>query len=64
MSQPSSPERYQVFVIGPNDFLRTPAGSVRIFTTYDDAQQAVREHGGFIQTAGDAPPAGFDRPTN
>jgi hypothetical protein len=59
-----NPERYQVFVIGPNDFLRTPAGNVRLFTSYEEARRAVEEHGGFIQPAGSAPPAGFDRPTH
>ena len=65
MSQPPSPpaaSRYQVFVIGPNDVLRTPAGTVRLFDTHDEAQAAAKEHGGFVQTAGAAPPGGFDRP--
>jgi hypothetical protein len=56
------PERWQVFVIGPNDFLRTPAGQVRLFTSIAEARQAAAEHGGFVQAAGDAPPGGFDRP--
>ena len=53
--------RFQVFVIGPNDLLRTAAGAVRIFDSYQAAQEAVAEHGGFIQPAGTPPPGGFDR---
>jgi hypothetical protein len=54
--------RYQVFVIGPNDFLRTPAGDIRLFTSMEEAHQAAREHGGFVQPEGSSPPGGFDRP--
>jgi hypothetical protein len=59
--QSSPRDRYQVFIIGPNDVLRTQAGAVRLFDTLEDAQQAAREHGGFVQPAGAAPPGGFDR---
>ena len=65
MSQPSpapTPQRFQVFVIGPNDVLRTTSGSVRLFDTHEEAQAAAGEHGGFVQAAGAAPPGGFDRP--
>lgn len=65
MTQPSphrSPApRFQVFVIGPNDVLCTPAGTVRLFDTQEEAQRAALEHGGFVQPAGAAPPGGFDR---
>ena len=65
MTQQGSPApgvpRYQVFVIGPNDVLRTPTGSVRLFTSIEEARQAAAEHGGFVQPAGAAPPGGFDR---
>lgn len=53
--------RWQVFVPGPNDFVRTPAGAVRLFASVEEAQAAAAEHGGFVQPAGAAPPAGFDR---
>ena len=58
---PPAAPRWQVFVIGPNDFLRTPAGDVRLFTSVEEARQAAQEHGGFVQPAGSAPPGGFDR---
>ena len=54
-------QRFQVFVIGPNDVLRSPAGTVRLFDTQAEAQAAAEEHGGFVQPAGAAPPGGFDR---
>ena len=60
MQQPGT-QRYQVFVIGPNDVLRTPAGDVRLFTSIEEARQAAAEHGGLVQPAGAAPPGGFDR---
>jgi hypothetical protein len=67
MTQPSHPssaaQRYQVFVIGPNDLLRTPAGTVRLFDTHAEAHAAAQEYGGFVQPASAAPPGGFDRPT-
>ena len=59
-TQPASP-RYQVFVIGPNDWLRTSAGDVRIYDTIAAAQAAAATAGGFVQTAGAAAPGGFDR---
>lgn len=65
MSQPPTPpamRRYQVFVIGPNDALCTPGGSVRLFDTHAEAEAAARAHGGLVQPAGAAPPGGFDRP--
>jgi len=61
-SQPAGAERFQVFVIGPNDVLRTAAGTVRLFETHEAAQAAANTHGGFVQPAGAAPPGGFDRP--
>ena len=60
-SPPPANHRFQVFVIGPNDVLRTPAGTVRLFDTQAEAQAAANEHGGFVQPAGAAPPGGFDR---
>ncbi len=55
------PARWQVFVIGPNDFVRTAAGEVRLFTSVEDAQRAAQEFGGFVQVAGSSAPGGFDR---
>ena len=60
-TQPPQGERYQVFVIDPNDFLRTPGGKVRYFTSIEEARRAAADHGGFVQAAGDSPPGGFDR---
>lgn len=62
--QPASTkqQRFQVFVIGPNDFLRTLAGNVRLFDTHEAALAAANEHGGFVQAEGSAPPGGFDHP--
>lgn len=59
---PSEGQRFQVFVIGPNDVLRTPAGNPRLFDSHEEAQAAAQEHGGFVQAAGAAPPGGFDHP--
>lgn len=58
--KPQGP-RYQVFVMGPNDVLRTPAEVVRFFTSLAEAQQIADEQGGFVQPAGQSPPGGFDR---
>jgi hypothetical protein len=58
---PSPSHRYQIFIIGPNDVLRTPSGTVRLFDTLEDAQRAAQDHGGFVQPAGASPPGGFDR---
>ena len=61
-SPPPKHQRFQVFVIGPNDVLRTTSGSVRLFDTHEEAQAAAAEHGGFVQPAGATPLGGFDRP--
>ena len=58
---PPPATRWQVFVIGPNDFVRTPAGDIRQFTSIEDAQRTAQEMGGFVQVAGSVPPGGFDR---
>lgn len=58
----AQPLRYQVFVMGPNDLLRTSAGAARLFTSLEEAQRVATEEGGFVQPAGQSSPGGFDRP--
>lgn len=57
---PRPTARYQLFVIGPNDLLRTSSGKAQLFDTFEDAEAAMREHGGIIQPEGARPPGGFD----
>ncbi len=56
-----SPLRWQVWLVGLGDYLRTPAGAIRFFTARDDAEQTAREVGGIVQIEGAPPLGGFDR---
>jgi hypothetical protein len=53
--------RWQIWVIAHGDYLRTPAGAVRLFTSVDEAKRAAQEIGGIVQIEGAPPLGGFDR---
>ena len=63
MTEPTqqSPLRWQVWLVGQGDYLRTPAGAIRFFTARDDAERIAREVGGIVQIEGAPPLGGFDR---
>ena len=62
MSQPPTPRtRWQVWVIPHGDYLRTPAGAVRLFDSVDDANRTAQELGGIVQPEGAPALGGFDR---
>jgi hypothetical protein len=62
MSQPQKPpDRWQVWVIAHNDYLRTSTGAVRLFPSVEEAKQAAQELGGIVQVEGAPPLGGFDR---
>jgi hypothetical protein len=56
-----APTRWQVWLVGHGDFLRTPAGNVRLFTDLEDAKQVALEVGGIVQVEGAPLLGGFDR---
>jgi hypothetical protein len=58
---PPPPPRWQVWLVGLGDHLRTPAGAVRFFVSREEAEQAAREAGGIVQIEGAPPLGGFDR---
>ncbi len=53
--------RWQVWLVGLGDFLRTPAGAVQFFTSLDEAKQKAQEVGGIVQVEGAPLLGGFDR---
>ncbi len=63
MSREASPRatRWQVWLVGLGDYLRTPSGAVRLFTSIDEAQQTAQEVGGIVQVEGAPMLGGFDR---
>ncbi|MGH2583894.1 MAG: hypothetical protein ACRDJE_03180 [Dehalococcoidia bacterium] len=58
---PQPPLRWQVWLVGLGDYLRTPAGAVRFFTSKEEADQTAREVGGIVQVEGAPMLGGFDR---
>jgi hypothetical protein len=58
---PGMTVRWQVWLVGHGDYLRTPAGAVRFFTSLDEAKQAAQEVGGIVQVEGAPMLGGFDR---
>ncbi len=65
MSEPSPPPlRWQVWLVGLGDYLRTPAGAVRYFSTVEAAKQTAQEVGGIVQIQGAPPLGGFDQATS
>jgi hypothetical protein len=63
MSGDQSPQatRWQVWLVGLGDYLRAPAGAIRLFTSIDEAKQAAQEAGGIVQVEGAPALGGFDR---
>jgi len=62
MTQPPHPSlRWQVWLVGLGDYLRTPAGAVRFFASKEEAEQTAREVGGIVQVEGAPMLGGFDR---
>ena len=55
------PTRWQVWLVGLGDYLRTPAGAVRFFSSIEEAKQTAQEVGGIVQIEGAPPLGGFDR---
>jgi hypothetical protein len=55
------PARWQVWLVGLGDFLRTRSGEVRWFTSLDEAKEAARDVGGIVQIEGAPMLGGFDR---
>lgn len=53
--------RWQVWLVGHGDFLRTPAGDVRLFADLADAKQTAQDVGGIVQVEGAPMLGGFDR---
>jgi hypothetical protein len=62
-SSPAQGPRWQVWLVGLGDFLRTPAGEVRRFSRLDEAQQTAESVGGIVQLEGAPLLGGFDRVT-
>ena len=60
-AQDTAPTHWKIWVIAHNDYLRTAAGSVRLFATVEEAKQAAQEHGGIVQDEWAPPLGGFDR---
>jgi len=54
-------QRFKVYHSPSGDFLRTPAGEVRLFAERDEAQAAAARQGGFVLPADAPSPGGFDR---
>ena len=60
--QPPPPDpRWQVWLVGMGDFLRTNAGEVRYFGSVEEAQRAAEQTGGIVQLEGAPLLGGFDR---
>jgi hypothetical protein len=59
--QPAPNVRWQVWLVGHGDFLRTPAGEVRYFTDIEAAKRSAGEAGGIVQVEGAPLLGGFDR---
>ena len=57
--QPS--HRWQIWVIAHGDYLRTPAGDIRLLARRHEAEQLAREIGGIVQVEGSPGLGGFDR---
>ena len=55
------PTRWQVWLVGLGDYLRTPAGAVRFFSSIEEAKQTAQEVGGIVQIEGAPSLGGFDR---
>jgi len=55
------PRRFKVYHSPSGDFLRTPAGAVRLFDDERAAQTAAAQSGGFVLPADAPSPGGFDR---
>lgn len=55
------PPRFKVYHSPSGDFLRTPAGQIRIFSDPQQAQAVAQQHGGFVLPADAPSPGGFDR---
>ena len=53
--------RWQIWVIPHGDYLRTPAGAVRLFASVEEAKRTAQELGGIVQPEGAPALGGFDR---
>ena len=53
--------RWQVWLVGLGDFLRTNAGEVRFFGSVEEAKRAAEQAGGIVQVEGAPLLGGFDR---
>ena len=53
--------RWQIWVIAHGDYLRTPAGAVRLFTSLEEAKRTAQDIGGIVQVEGAPSLGGFDR---
>lgn len=61
MTTKQRPDRWQVWLVGLGDHLRTAAGAIRFFDSRDEAEQTAREVGGIVQIEGAPALGGFDR---
>lgn len=53
--------RWQIWVVAQGDYLRTPTGALRLFTSVDEAKQTAAQVGGIVQIEGAPGLGGFDR---
>jgi hypothetical protein len=58
---PPRDTRWQVWLVGLGDYLRTNAGEVRFFGSVDEAKRAAEQTGGIVQVEGAPLLGGFDR---
>jgi hypothetical protein len=62
MTQSQPPlARWQVWVIPHGDYLRTAAGTVRLFADVEETKRRVQELGGIVQPERAPALGGFDR---
>jgi hypothetical protein len=54
-------QRFKVYHGPSGDFLRTPAGDVRLFGDLKEAQTVAEQHDGLVYPADAPSPGGFDR---
>jgi hypothetical protein len=60
-SEQTQTGRWQVWLVGQGDYLRTTGGAVRLYTSLEAAKQAAQEVGGIVQVEGAPMLGGFDR---
>jgi hypothetical protein len=59
--EPARSTRWQVWLVGLGDYLRTPGGAIRLFLTVEEAKQVAQQAGGIVQVEGAPLLGGFDR---